>query len=570
MQLMLRILLFGLFLVEAGCGVACAGDPTWQAGKTRVFIAALAEFENGRLHPFTPSERLDDRLAALFRERGVRAGQVLLLKDRQATTHNVQSQFASFLRQSQPGETLIFLFSSHGGYNAGTGKYSFYTYDDKLPFTWAFQAIERDFKGSQAILMADCCYSGGIAELAATRKTPIAYACLSSTYGHQTAWSGWRFIQCLNRCLEGNPVVDLNGDGQITLAELAGYTARYMAFAAEGKPMFTTTGGFNPELRLTAASARKDARVGELLEAWSGSAWAKAEILDTRANWFKVHFTKDTTATKDGWVAAASLRPFRFERFPVGAEVNVQDHGDAWHPAKVLERWESLHWCRYKNASSVPDEWFGPSRIRPSIAGSWSGRFDNNLGERGADTLVLHQDDGDRLEGTWSGSVLLEGERIGNEVFFFEARTARRLYRAAGRVNGERIEFDYSAHRLGNEHGTYYGWARLARAGEVPSTPRGRRADFAGNWAGTYENSRSGSGPETLELAESAAQLEGVWSGVAVKGERLGDNSFYLQGISGKRSYRVVGRVTQAALQLDYSATQGTQRYFGRSSLQRQ
>jgi hypothetical protein len=547
-----------------------ANDETdWQPAKTRVFIVSLAQFQNGRLHAFTPSERLDGRLVELFKERGVPANQVLLVSDRAATTKNVQSQFTNFLSQSRPGETLFFLFSSHGGYDPKTGKYMFYTYDGDLPFTWAFQSIERDFKGSQAILSTDCCYSGGIADLAAKRNTPIAYACLSSTYDHQIAWSGWRFIQCLNRGLAGDPVVDLNGDRQITLEELAGYTTHYMAFAAEGKPTFKTTGGFDPKLRLGETMGQKVDRVGELLEAKSGYGWAKAEIRDTRANGFKVHYTKDTKSTNDGWLAAEALRPFRFEKFPVGATVNVQDADDAWHSAKVVEQWESLHRCRYDNPSSVPDEWFGPSRIRPSVAGSWTGRYENDVSQSDSDNLVLRQDDGDVLHGTWSGNVALKGERIGKDAFFFEAQTSNRLYRAAGRVTPERLEMDYYAHRTAGQSGSYQGWSRFVRKGDVTDTPREARAEFAGKWTGAYENSQGGSGPETLELTEQAGRLQGVWSDVSVTGERLGSASFTLTGTSGKRTYRVVGRVSQGELRLDYSATQGDDRYFGWSTLKR-
>ena len=552
-------------------GLLRASDESaWQPAKMRVFIVCLAEFENGRLHSFTPSERLDDRLAELFHQRGVPADQVLLLKDQHATTQNIQSQFTSFLQKSRPGELLVFLFSSHGGYDPKTDKYSFYTYDSKLSFAWAFDTIERDFRGSHAILSADCCYSGGIADLAAKRKTPIAYACLSSTYDHQIAWSGWRFIQCLNRGLAGDPVVDLNGDRQITLDELAAYTAHYMAFAAEGKPIFKTTGGFDPKLRLATTATQKSPRAGELLEARSGYRWAKAEILDSQAERCKIHFTRDTKTNGDGWVAAKTLRPFEFERFAVGATVNVQDDDDAWHPAQVLERFESLHRCRYKSRSSVPDEWFGPSRIRPSLAGSWSGKYENDLGETDSDTLLFRQDEGDALQGAWSGNVKLTGERIGKDVFLFEAGTDKRLYRAAGQVAGELLEFEYCAHCNNGERGQYYGWTRFSREGQIAAAPRSPRSEFAGRWLGSYENSRSGSGKETLELTEKAGHLQGDWSDVRVRGERLGTSVFYLEGASGERKYRVVGRVHESQLRLDYSATEGDDRYFGWSILNRQ
>ncbi|MBS0209640.1 MAG: caspase family protein [Planctomycetes bacterium] len=545
------------------------GHSAWVPAKTRVFIVALAEFQNGRLHSFTKSDRLDNRLAEIFEQRGVPASQILLLKDSSATTANIEREFQSFLKKSHPGELLFFLFSSHGGYNAEQNKYSFYTYDGKLPFSWAFDTIEREFQGAHAILSTDCCYSGGIIDLAVKRPTRIGYACLSSTYDHQVARSGWRFIQCLNRGLAGDPVVDLDRDHQITLDELARYTARYMAFAAEGKPCFTTTGSFDPQLRFAESASQKGPRAGELLEAKSGDGWAKAEILESKQDRFKIHFTRDTKTTHDDWVTADSLRPFHFQNQPVGTLVNVQDSNDKWRGAKVVERWESLHRCRFDDETPVPDEWFGPSRLRPSLAGDWTGRFANDLGESNTETVVFRQDQGDTLHGTWSGNVKLSGERIGKEAFFFEARTANRLYRAAGHVADGQLSFDYCAHRTQGEHGNYYGWASYLRDGDVAAVPRNASAEFAGTWAGVYENSRSSSGPESLELKESAGQLRGVWSDVPVTGERLGSTRFYLRGTSGKRAYLVAGWVSHGQLRLDYSATDENDRYFGWSTLQR-
>src|SRR4051794_16828511 len=86
-----------------GRSLQAADEAVWQPGKTRVFIVSVAQFQSGRLHSFTPSDRLDDRLAEVFQERGVPAGQILLLKDQQATSHNIRSEFNRFLRQSRPG-----------------------------------------------------------------------------------------------------------------------------------------------------------------------------------------------------------------------------------------------------------------------------------------------------------------------------------------------------------------------------------------------------------------------------------------------------------------------------------
>ncbi len=211
--------------LAACCGVAPAWGqetpPHWNPHKTRAFIICLARFKGEKTPSFSMDDRLDGRFVAVLKKRGVPADQIVFLQDRHATADQIRTAFPALLRKSQPGETLLFYFGSHGSFDPKTGIYSYSAFDKSLPMTWAFDAIERHFKGSQALLFADCCYSGGLVELARKRDTKIAYGCLSSTYCHQTASSGWRFLQCLIRGLEGNPVVSPNGKEEITLADLA-------------------------------------------------------------------------------------------------------------------------------------------------------------------------------------------------------------------------------------------------------------------------------------------------------------------------------------------------------------
>ena len=64
-------------------------------------------------------------------------------------------------------------------------------------------------------------------------------------------------------------------------------------------------------------------------------------------------------------------------------------------------------------------------------------------------------------------------------------------------------------------------------------------------------------------------ELKGVWSEVDVRGERLGNAMFFLEGTSETRHYHVIGHVDAGRLVLNYSATAGEERYTGRSTLSR-
>jgi hypothetical protein len=541
---------------------------SWQPAKTRAFIVSVAQFQGRRVPSFSTDDRLDDRLVTVLEKRGVPRSQIVFLKDDRATTRNIQNQFAAFLGRSKPGETLFFYFGSHGGYDAKRGACWFVSFDETVPFTWVFDAIERGFKGSHAILTADCCHSGGIVELAPRRKSRIAYACLSSTHMHQTAWSGWRFMQCLIRGLEVSPLATRAGSEYIDLETLARYTEHYMAFAAEGKPCFTTTNGFDAKMRLAQVARRKkNPHLGRLVEVRSGGRWTRAEIVGVKGNTFKVHYTANTRTEADEWVAKGSVRSPVYERFRRGSRVELQGASSRkWFPGVVEKSWESLHFCRYDGSGPEHNEWFGPSRIRPSFDGPWVGKWKNDLGQGGKETLSLQVTKSDFLRGTWSGDIEMTAERLGKDTFVFEARTPKRFYRGVGRIAGLLLYLDYTAH---GDRKPYAGWVTLQRDGAVESVQRDPPARFAGQWSGTYANSKGGVGEDTLRLAENAGKLSGDWSGLAVKGERLGNATLYLTAERGEIRYRLIGRLSEGQLILSYSATSKTTRYTGSSMLKR-
>jgi Caspase domain len=549
---------------------------SWEPEKTRVFIVSLASFEEARLPSFSTSERLDDRFAELFTDLGVPEDQVLLLKDSQANVQQVKKKFEKFLRESESDETLIFYLGSHGGRNAKTGEYTFCAYNADISFDWLFDAIEQDFEGRRAILIADCCYSGGISVLAQKRDTEIEYACLSSTFANQVARSGWRFMQCLIRGFSGETVVDINQDGQVELSELAEYSAHYMAFVAEGKPVFATFGNFPDRFRLTKSSKKVSARQGDLVEARAEHGWEKAEVLDVKTSQMLVHFTKNIDTKRDAWISSDRVRTFRYPKHPVAAWVEAKNsRDDLWNVAQVLERWESLHLCRYKSFSSTFDEWVGPDRLRPMLAGDWKGLWKNDLNQKGAESLDFKQDEQDQITGVWSGNVSIQGERVGPDVIYFAGSTDQRKYQCIGKFQGDNLRLDYCAQRA-QQGGRYFGWAELARSGsdgraliEVRSVdpPQEKRRSLTGSWQGTYENSLSNSGQETLRITEQDSAIIGDWSGVQVTGVRLGNTSFHLSGRSGKRHYTIVGLFEKDQLILHYAATAPDLRYFGKSTL---
>jgi hypothetical protein len=337
----------------------------WNPKRTRAFIACIAQFKGRKEPDFSIEDRLDPALVETLQKRGVPPGQITHLQDQAATTENLREKFIQCLRASQPGEQLIFYFGSHGSYTPKQDEFWFSTHDDFLPYTWAFETIEKEFKGSEVLLFPDCCFSGGLVEMLAERPKPIAYAALSSTHAHNIAWNGWSFIDCLIRGLTGDARMDAGRDGRVDWDDLCRFTERHMAFFAEGKPVFATNTGFDPYLWLSdVTNPLSDPQIGQYIQVlWKGE-WYGAEILETRGDECKIHYAAYDSSS-DEWAPAKRMRGFAFERFWIGAPVEIQSPADdAWYPGRVLESWETLHFCHYDDCGPEYDEWFGPSRIR--------------------------------------------------------------------------------------------------------------------------------------------------------------------------------------------------------------
>lgn len=471
----LLIMLATAILPGQAQGYANTGA-AWVPEKTRVFVVSMTEFKGGVAAPWGSKGRLDEPWLKCLKDRGVPATQIEFLTDANADSDSVCQHFDKFLAQSKPDEFLIFYFGSHGSYNAKAGTYSYVTYDGHLPFQFAFNAIERSFKGSRVLMFSDCCYSGGIVEIAKTRQSPIQYACLSSAYSHNVAYSGWRFLDCILRGFSGASVVDLNGDGHVCLDELALFTGKHMAFVAEGKPMFATTNGFDRSMILAdVKAAKKNPEIGRYVEDYRDNSWHKSEITDTRQGFIKVHETNQG-ATFDDWLNQAQVRPFKYQEFAPGTHVIVKGtSSNKWYPATVEKSFESLRLCHFDGWSTAYDEYVGPSRIKAStvalaevtpvdngsnLVGTWKGPWSNSCGQSGNDSLDLTEDKNGNIEGLWTGEVKVQGRRLDANTAQLWAKTPTRDYQLTAKLNQGIVTLTYIAKRL-DTSGTYEGKALL-------------------------------------------------------------------------------------------------------------
>lgn len=362
---------FLFFLVLLG-SVSFAAE--WSPENTRLVVISLARFagEKDGATSFSIPDRLDDPLVELFKDRGVPEEQILYLKDDEATKADITEQFPSFLAESTKGETLIFYYSSHGGYDPKTGAHTFSAFDGSMPIGWFVGKIEAKFKGSQAMLFSDCCFSGGLVELAKVRtKTPISFGALSTTGSCNLGYSGWRFTDVLMRAWSGDVAMDVDETGSISFLELCVFAERYMAFVAEGKPLYAITGSFDGELVLSETDRPAKEGIGMLVEAREGKSWYKAEIIDVRFNKrdepseLRVHFTDKSRYSKRAWVSPDDIREYEYPTYEVGTRVQIRNADGEWLPGRVIDTFEHMHECSYDGKTELYNEWMSPSRIRP-------------------------------------------------------------------------------------------------------------------------------------------------------------------------------------------------------------
>ncbi len=365
----LCVILFILF----GCGLfvgpkAIAQTRDWQPRHTWVFVVGTLQWKHRDMFDSFPKEnRRDAQLVEFFRQQGVPAEQMVYLQDAQATTRRVKTAFPAFLAKAQEDD-LVFVYYEGHGYKSDDGRTTYFaTYDagEDVP-GWSTDSIVKDvekyFKGSRAFLTADCCYSGSLVQQAQRLGQRVSFACLTSSSASQLSTGNWTFTEMLIAGLSGKAYADLNGDGEITLSELAEDVKEDMAFAEEQLSSFTTTGDFSPDAVLARAERKSNPEVSKRVEVKSEGQWWKARVIDARGGTFHVHYF-GYEDSDDEWVQLSQIRESRVVEYPAGARVEV-NWKRKWYQAKVLSVERGVHLIHYVNYDDEWDEWVGAERIR--------------------------------------------------------------------------------------------------------------------------------------------------------------------------------------------------------------
>lgn len=350
-------LLIGLFLFAASTGFAAERD--WQPQRTWVFIVGTLKWQDSEMFPsFPQTNRRDAQLAEFFRKQGVPPDQMVYLQDEQATTRRVRNEFSEMLSQTKEGDFLFVYFTGHGYKSDDESKTFFATYNasDKVA-GWSTESIVSDinqsFKGSRVFLTADSCYSGSLVKDARRLNNRMSYASLTSSLASQTSTENWTFTEALLAGLRGRAYEDINGDGAITLGEIAENTRQDMAFAEEQQSSFGTRGTLSPDTILALAARKLSGELGRRVEVRSEGDWYKALITDASNGKLRVHYY-GFEVSDDEWVLPRQIRESRIRAGARGeAEwARQEEPAGAQRPAAQVNRIR-------RNDNGRSNEWNG-------------------------------------------------------------------------------------------------------------------------------------------------------------------------------------------------------------------
>lgn len=356
----------------------------FEPARTHAVLIGVLEWENG-LPGFPKTNRKDRELRNVLISRGVPAENITLLLDAEATLANIRAALTNAVANAESGSTLVIYYAGHG-WPTGGGDYCLANYDvqnEGPPNAWSLNGLgamlTRDFRGKQVFLWADCCYSGGLQLVVdALAKRRIAAFSLTSAGMANTSTRNWTFTQSLIDALRGEPIVDDNNDGKITLLEmrdevqdamqhLEGQAHGYAAHAIADDYVMAKSGSARPPGGSAALP------IGTYVVASDRGQRRFGRVVAGDNDHLSVQFYDYTEKRSTEFDADRVARSTRAVRPPTLLDAGVKPdcltewHG-AWYPATVLKQsmkdGRPTYQIHYLGYDASWDEWVGSERVR--------------------------------------------------------------------------------------------------------------------------------------------------------------------------------------------------------------
>jgi hypothetical protein len=234
--------------------------PAIDFSRAWLFFVGVLEWQDPAFESFPKDIRRDGVLVDALLARGVPKEQVVFLVDRAATKARIEAKLRATLAKTKPGDTLWLYYAGHGDDDAnGTHFMPFDVDADDYGTAWSVTSIvdeiERSFRGDVAVLTADCCSSGALADEVQKRDDArVSYAVLASVRTGETSTDAWTYTDCLIDGVRGDRRIDFDADDVISFDELRLHTEMQLAMVEEQLARACTTKDFSPETSIAPAA----------------------------------------------------------------------------------------------------------------------------------------------------------------------------------------------------------------------------------------------------------------------------------------------------------------------------
>ncbi len=354
---------------------------------TYVLIVGALEWQDANLYSFEKKNRKDVELMDVLKSTGLNENNMIFLKDEEATLNNIKTKCKNLLSKTVSNSHFIFYYAGHGMHHQG--KYYFANYDINtkdptntgLDLDMIGNLIEENFKGNRVTLWADCCYSGGLAVQAENLSKKGFQTCaLTSATATNTSTGNWTYSQTLIDCLKGDPIMDKNNDGSITLNEMASEVKDAMKFRERQLNSYCIYGLDGDKTIISSVTGKIDRRIEELgnyVFALYGGKWQVARIIGKTNGELEceLYWYSDKVSKK---LPVDQTRNFHFVSFETGIDVKVEFEKE-WYDATIVKSDGDFYYIKYKGYDDSYNEWVTYDRIRTGnekkVQVLWQGQY---------------------------------------------------------------------------------------------------------------------------------------------------------------------------------------------------